>query len=205
MSLSNALSNALSGLTAASRGTEVVASNLANATTPGFARRELQLTSRPVIAGGGGVQVEGVTRVLRNSVVAQGRLAEAETVRAGTLAAFHRTLSDAVGVPGEAGALSTALSDFDSALLAVQQEGLRRHLPGLGRRAFDRARFEIHRPPRIERHERADRESPRDRSDEALDAVFVPDPAPLKVGQLDDAAMAFVQQPLKVDRISLER
>ena len=119
MSLSNALSNALSGLAAASRGTEVVASNLANATTPGFARRELQLTSRPVIAGGGGVQVEGVTRVLRNSVVAQGRLAEAETARAGTLAAFHRTLSDAVGVPGEAGALSTALSDFDSALLAA--------------------------------------------------------------------------------------
>lgn len=119
MSLSNALSNALSGLGAAARGTEVVASNLANAMTPSFARRELQLTSRPMIAGGGGVQVDGVTRVLRNSVVAQGRLAEAETARAGTLAAFHKTLSDAVGVPGEAGALSTALSDFDSALVAA--------------------------------------------------------------------------------------
>nr|WP_090751598.1 flagellar basal body protein [Paracoccus chinensis] len=119
MSLSNALSNALSGLGAAARGTEVVASNLANAATPGFARRELQLTSRPVIAGGGGVQVEGVARVLRNSVVAQGRLAEAEAARAGTLAAFHKTLSDAVGVPGEAGALATALSDFDSALVAA--------------------------------------------------------------------------------------
>lgn len=119
MSLSNALSNALSGLAAASRGTEVVASNLANAMTPGFARRELQLISRPVVAGGGGVQVEDVTRVLRNSVVAQGRLAGAETARAGTLAAFHKTLSDAVGVPGEAGALATALSDLDGALVAA--------------------------------------------------------------------------------------
>lgn len=119
MSLSNALSNALSGLSAASRGTEVVASNLANATTPGFARRELQLTSRPVVAGGGGVQVDSVTRVVRNSVVAQGRLAAAETARAETLASFHASVSDAVGVPGEAGSLTTVLADFDSALVAA--------------------------------------------------------------------------------------
>ena len=55
MSLSNALSNAVSGIVAASRGTEVVASNLANAMTPGFARREVQLSARPWIGGGGGV------------------------------------------------------------------------------------------------------------------------------------------------------
>lgn len=119
MSLSNALSSALSGIAAASRGTEVVASNLANAMTPGFARRELQLASRPTIASGGGVQVDGVSRVLRNSVVAQGRLAAAETARAETLASFHASVSDAVGVPGAPGALATVLSDFDSALVAA--------------------------------------------------------------------------------------
>ena len=57
MSLSNALSNAVSGIVAASRGTEVVASNLSNALTPGYARRELQLSTRPYIAAGGGVSV----------------------------------------------------------------------------------------------------------------------------------------------------
>ena len=72
MSLSNALSNAVSGIVAASRGTEVVASNLANAMTPGFARREVQLSVRPWIGGGGGVHIEGVERVVRNfRVVAQ--------------------------------------------------------------------------------------------------------------------------------------
>lgn len=116
MSLSNALSNAVSGIVAASRGTEVVATNLANALTPGFARRELQLSSRPHVAGGGGVHVDGVTRQVRNSVLAQSRLATAETARAGTLVDFHKALSDAYGVPGQSGALSTLVAEFDAAL-----------------------------------------------------------------------------------------
>lgn len=119
MSLSNALSNAISGIVAASRGTEVVASNLANALTPGFARRELQLSSRPYIAAGGGVHVDGVNRMVRTSVVAQGRTASAETARAQTLATFHKSMADAVGVPGEPGALTTVLADFDAALTAA--------------------------------------------------------------------------------------
>ena len=72
MSLSNALSVALSGLTAASRGTEVVATNLANAMTPGFARRELQLSPQ-AHASGGGVQIDGVARVIRSAVLALAR------------------------------------------------------------------------------------------------------------------------------------
>ncbi|MFD2438939.1 flagellar basal body protein [Paracoccus kondratievae] len=46
MSISSAISNAVSGLTAASRGTEVVSANIANALTPGYARRELNLSTR---------------------------------------------------------------------------------------------------------------------------------------------------------------
>lgn len=119
MSLSNALSNALSGIAAASRGTEVVASNLANALTPGFARRELQTSSRTHISGGGGVFVDGVTRAVRTGVLAQGRIATAETNRAQTLAAFHTALAETFGVPGEAGALTTQLSAFHGALTAA--------------------------------------------------------------------------------------
>lgn len=119
MSLSNALTNAVSGLVAASRGTEVVASNLANATTPGYARRELQRAARPLISGGGGVHVDGAVRVVRGSVLAQGRLASAETARSETLASFHKSVADSLGVPGEAGALTTLLSQFDSALVAA--------------------------------------------------------------------------------------
>ena len=106
MSLSNALSVALSGLTAASRGTEVVATNLANAMTPGFARRELHLSPQ-AHASGGGVQIDGVARVIRSAVLAQTRIADAGTARADTLAAFHATIAGAYGVPGDAGALTT--------------------------------------------------------------------------------------------------
>lgn len=119
MSLSNALSNALSGIVAVSRGTEVVASNVANALTPGFARRELQISARPYVAAGGGVHVDGVTRMVRTSVVAQSRTASAQTAGAQTLATFHKSMADAVGVPGEAGALTTLLADFDVALTAA--------------------------------------------------------------------------------------
>ena len=119
MSLSNAISNAVSGLVAASRGTEVVASNLANALTPGYARRELQQSARSYLAGGGGVQVDGVARAVRNSVLAQGRLASADAAHAGTLADFHKSMADVLGVPGQPGALSTLLSEFDAALVSA--------------------------------------------------------------------------------------
>ena len=47
MSIARALSNAMSGLTATARGTETVAANMANAMTPGYARRELPFPFRP--------------------------------------------------------------------------------------------------------------------------------------------------------------
>lgn len=119
MSLSNALTNAVSGLVATARGTEVVASNLANAATPGYARRELQMAARPLISGGGGVYVDGAVRVVRSSVLGQTRLAAAETARTQTLANFQKSVSEAIGVPGETGALTTLLSQFDSALVAA--------------------------------------------------------------------------------------
>ncbi|SEI04928.1 flagellar hook-associated protein FlgK [Paracoccus alkenifer] len=119
MSLSNAISNAVSGIVATSRGTEVVASNLANALTPGYARRDLQQSSRSYLAGGGGVQVDGVARIVNTSVLAQGRLASAATSHAQTLADFHKSMSDMMGVPGQPGALTTLLSEFDAALTAA--------------------------------------------------------------------------------------
>ena len=54
MTLSAALSNALSGLTAASRNAQVTASNISNAMTEGYGRRELEVVSRD-IGGMGGV------------------------------------------------------------------------------------------------------------------------------------------------------
>ena len=62
MSISGTLSSALSGLTAASKAAEIVSSNIANATTPGYGRRTLQTTSRVVGTSGQGVLITGVSR-----------------------------------------------------------------------------------------------------------------------------------------------
>ena len=45
MSLTSALSNAGSGLAVAARSAELVATNVANALTEGYGRREIQLTT----------------------------------------------------------------------------------------------------------------------------------------------------------------
>ena len=46
MTINSALSNALSGLAATSRAIGVVSSNVANATTDGYGRREIELAAR---------------------------------------------------------------------------------------------------------------------------------------------------------------
>ena len=62
MSISGALSNALSGLTATSRSAEMVSNNLANALNENYARREVVLAARSHGATGQGVSVTGVQR-----------------------------------------------------------------------------------------------------------------------------------------------
>jgi flagellar hook-associated protein 1 FlgK len=52
MSVTSALAGALSGLSATSRQAEILSSNVANATTPGYARRQVGLGAA-VLAGQG--------------------------------------------------------------------------------------------------------------------------------------------------------
>jgi flagellar hook-associated protein 1 FlgK len=58
MSISGALSNALSGLNASSRTADVVSANVANVLTEGYAPRDIALQSQ---RDGRGVSVTGVT------------------------------------------------------------------------------------------------------------------------------------------------
>ncbi|MDF3852770.1 flagellar hook-associated protein FlgK [Paracoccus sp. P2] len=115
MSLSSAISNAVSGLTAASRGTEVVSSNIANALTPGYGRRELDLSSR-LAERGGGVSIDGVSRTVTAGLIADNRLALADVGSTRTVAAFHATMEQAFGTGTEASSLVQTLTDFESAL-----------------------------------------------------------------------------------------
>lgn len=117
MSLSSAISNALSGVTASSRGTEVVSTNIANKSAQGYARRELDLSSR--IHAGGGVHVDGVRRTVNAGLLADNRLAQSAASQAGRLAEFHTQVESAIGLPNDSGSLSGLLTAFDSAITSA--------------------------------------------------------------------------------------
>ena len=112
MSLSASMSNALSGLTANGRAAGVVSDNLAGALTEGFARREVDLASRP----GGGVRVEGVRRIADPVLISERRTAEAATAAADLRRGALSRLEDAIGLPGETGSLPSRVTEAEAAL-----------------------------------------------------------------------------------------
>lgn len=116
MSIARALGNALSGLTATARGTEAVAANLANASTPGYARRDLVVSAQTAGGNAGGVRVDGVARAVNASVLSESRLAEGARAEAAALLEFASGIEAAIGIAGNTGSLGSALSDFRTAL-----------------------------------------------------------------------------------------
>lgn len=112
MSISGTLSNALSGLVAAQRSAEVVSNNIANATTEGYGRRDVTLTSGAL----GGVHIGTVSRETDAGLISDRRLADADVGYASHQIAFYQALEQTVGIPGDAGSLSSAVSAFESAL-----------------------------------------------------------------------------------------
>lgn len=113
MSIASAITNAMSGLTATARGTENVAANLANVMTPGYARRDIQVSSQPLT---GGVRVDGIARVVNASLLSESRLAGSALSNSTTKNAFQTKMESVIGLPGQANALGTALNDFQAAL-----------------------------------------------------------------------------------------
>ncbi|MCL4188867.1 MAG: flagellar hook-associated protein FlgK [Rhodobacteraceae bacterium] len=117
MSVSASLSNALSGLTAAARAAEVVASNVANARTEGYGRRELMLSSRTVTSSGSGVRIDGVQRHVNDALIADRRIAAASAGGAGLPAAFHSRIEARIGAPDAPGSVGARIAAFEARLV----------------------------------------------------------------------------------------
>ena len=118
MTISGALTNALSGLRAAGRGAEVVSSNISNALTPGYARRVLSL-SASAIGGSGGVRIDGIQRIMDAGLAADKRLAGAAQTHAQGLATFHQRVESFLGTPGDPASFTARLADFEAALVTA--------------------------------------------------------------------------------------
>lgn len=119
MSLSATLANALTGLTAASRGAELVSSNVANAMNEHYTRRELELSTRFTGGLGAGVKIDGVARVVDEVLIRDRRLAAADLAQSQTSIDFHESVLGFLGLPGEAGSLTDLQANFEASLIAA--------------------------------------------------------------------------------------
>lgn len=117
MGLSTTLANALSGLNAASRGADVVSQNIANARTPGYARREVNLAAQSLGGNGAGVTVNSVTRSFSQALLNDVRLAGADAGGSDLQAGFLSGMEKVLGLPGEPGALTSLVANLDAALV----------------------------------------------------------------------------------------
>ncbi len=117
MSIAGSLSSALSGLTANARAAEVVASNIANALTEGYGRRELVVTARQIGGLGQGVSVVGIYRHSDQALLGDRRLADSVAGNRGVMAEFLSRLERVLGTPGEEQSLDGRIAAFDTALI----------------------------------------------------------------------------------------
>ncbi|MBK5927650.1 FlgK family flagellar hook-associated protein [Rhodobaculum claviforme] len=116
MTLNSAISSALSGLAMASRATMTIASNVANATTDGYGRRELELVARDGSGGSPGVRVVTENRLVDLGLLNQRRQTDAGMGEAQARSQALSAIERIVGIPGTPGALSTRVADFSAAL-----------------------------------------------------------------------------------------
>lgn len=117
MSISSSLSNALSGLSAAARGAEVISANVANALTEGYGKRELTLSAHSLGSNGAGVAVVGVLRSVDQQTISERRIVEASTGQNIIAADFFSALEGIAGIPDEPGSLTGRLAQFEATLI----------------------------------------------------------------------------------------
>jgi flagellar hook-associated protein 1 len=117
MSISSALSSAISGLSATSRMAEVTASNVSNALTEGYARREVQLAARSLDKGSGGVSVTGVARRIDALLLQDLRLSSSAQSARATSADFLARMERAMGTADQDGSISSRIATFERTLI----------------------------------------------------------------------------------------
>lgn len=118
MTINGALNNAMSGLRAAGRASEIVSANLANALTPGYGKRMLELSSER-IGDSGGVRVSGVVRDVNSALLSDKRMASASFGHRTATAGFLNRLEDLLGTPDNPASLSARLADLGSSLITA--------------------------------------------------------------------------------------
>lgn len=116
MSLSSAINAARSGLQVSSLRAEIVATNVANASTPGYVRRSVSIGE--TILGGktAGVHTDGIARVADTAIKSQRRELTSGLTQASVLSSTWKSISSRIGDTASGAGLFKNFSDFGTAL-----------------------------------------------------------------------------------------
>lgn len=118
MTLSSAINNAASGLTAAARQAQITSNNLSNAQTEGYGRREVNLVSGQL----GGVRIDSVARIADPVIIGDRRLADADVGRQQTSASALIRLEQAFGPVGDPSGIAGRLAALEQSLISAGSE-----------------------------------------------------------------------------------
>jgi flagellar hook-associated protein 1 FlgK len=121
MSLSGALSNALSGLAVNARGTSVISANIANALNPGYGRREVVLTTDPH-ASSGGVRIAQIARYADPILLHQRRMATADVSVRSAFASVDAQVERLIGSIDTSASIAGKLTEFEAALFSAASD-----------------------------------------------------------------------------------
>ncbi|MBX9844077.1 MAG: flagellar hook-associated protein FlgK [Xanthobacteraceae bacterium] len=116
MSLTQALNTATSGLKVMQSAMSIVASNVANAQTPGYVRKSLEVTSISAGGVGNSVRVAAVQRELDEYLQKQLRMESAGGGYADLRASFYQRLQAIYGDPSSSSSLESVFSTFTNAI-----------------------------------------------------------------------------------------
>ncbi len=115
MSISGSLNSAISGLAATSRMAQAVSSNLSNALTDGYGRREVLLSSSRI----GGVSVDGISRNVDPAILAERRLADAGLGSSQRAVSTLSQLETVVGQVDDPFSVASKLVAFEQSLVTA--------------------------------------------------------------------------------------
>ena len=117
MSISATLANALSGLGVSSRSAEVVSSNIANAMTDGYGRREVHLETHWVAGESAGARVAGVSRNVDQYVIGQRWLASADMALDQERSDFWQDIKLQLGTPDDPSSITGLIDQLEASLI----------------------------------------------------------------------------------------
>ena len=120
MTITHALSNALSGLLANQRQADVTAHNIANATTPGFSRQEVTVEPHLGGAQGAGVRISAVQRQVDLLLVRESRAAQSRLDFLATSADAHTRVAEALGDADSVNGLPQLFQRTEEAFRALE-------------------------------------------------------------------------------------